>query len=408
MKSLNAANQVNQPQGTHPKGKKRKRLWEISNDLFCSICGTCLDLDEQRTILKKLHIDHKTMTDHEIHAFMVHNLYSENKLSRRLDSHLNAKYSYEISRLGEHHEEQFMATWQEHVKSGDICALYWVAVTHRGLSEKALHRVFSDVHMMSHLNGGKTRQEKKEYDRLLRANSELSAKLQQEKKLRKKLNIELAILEKTCRNLENRIQSLPHSAAAEHRDLTQANSTIERLVQENQELKVALTQVQESLPASLELAENLKKEKTNLKSELWLQKEINIQLYREVESLINNCRCDNCVCSQAEYCTDLCEKRVLVVGGLTKLRSFYRDLVKNLGGNFEYHDGYLHSGERELEALIKKSDIILCPIDCNSHGACSCVKKICSRVNKPYQMLPSSSLSSISQALAATGKPDNS
>ncbi len=33
------------------KRNKRKRIWNISSDLFCSLCGTCLDMDEQRMIL---------------------------------------------------------------------------------------------------------------------------------------------------------------------------------------------------------------------------------------------------------------------------------------------------------------------------------------------------------------------
>ncbi|HBQ26872.1 MAG TPA: hypothetical protein DD791_10805 [Syntrophomonas sp.] len=208
MDDLNIATQGNELQYRLDKAKKRKRIWEISHDLSCSVCGTCLDLDEQRMILKKLHIDHKTFTDHDIHACMVQSLCSENKLSRRLESHLNDKYRYVISQFGELDEDQFMAVWQDHMKSGDICGLYWIAVTHKGLSEKSMHNIFCEVHMLSHLNGGKVRKEKSEYDRLFHVNSDLQAKLQQEKEKRKELAKELASLEKIRRNLETKIRSL--------------------------------------------------------------------------------------------------------------------------------------------------------------------------------------------------------
>jgi len=408
MNGLNTTNRVNQLQLIPDKSKKRKRMWEISNDLFCSVCGTCLDLDEQRMILKKLHIDHKAYSDHEIHAFMVQTLYSENKLSRRLDSHLNDKYRYEVFQFGNYDEDQFMAVWQDHMKSGDICGLYWAAVTHTGLSEATVHRIFCDVHMLSHLNGGKARQEKSEYDRLLCVNSELSAKLQQEKKSRRELAKELASSERVRRSLEIKVQELGKSVSADPHELLNANITIDRLVNEGCQLKDSLNQAEDARRESLELMQIVNKEKGRLESELLVQKEINLQLYQEIASLICNHYCDRTDCSQDECCPNLCEKRVLVVGGLTKFKSFYRDVVENLGGNFEYHDGYLQSGEKELECLIKKSDIILCPVDCNSHGACLCVKKICNRINKPYQMLPSSSLSSISYALTAAGKLDPS
>ncbi|MEA4924414.1 MAG: DUF2325 domain-containing protein [Syntrophomonadaceae bacterium] len=403
MDGLNIKNPVNQLQLVPDKSKKRKRAWEIPSDLFCSVCGTCLDLDEQRMILKKLNINHKTLSDHEIHAFMVQGLYSENKISRRLDSHLNDKYSYEISEFGKYDEDHFMKVWQEQVKSGDICGLYWAAVTHQGLSEKAMHRFFCDVHMMSHLNGGKTRQEKSEYERMLRVKSELLDKLRQEKKKSKGLAKELALLEKNYRTLTTKLQSLETTPPGSQ-DLPKVNSPIDRLAQENRDLNAKLKQTEHDLSDCLELVHNFEKEKERLESDLRVQKENNMQLYNEIDSLIRSLSWDKQECLQNECCSGLCEKRVLIVGGLTKLRSFYRDLIENLGGNFEYHDGYLRSGERELEGLIKKSDIILCPVDCNSHGACLSVKKICNRIKKPYQMLPSSSLSSISQALTVVSK----
>lgn len=398
MNSFRNLSPINKPPGEAKKSYKRKRLWEIPSDLFCSLCGTCLDMDEQRMILKKLNMEHRDISDHEIHKLMVKCLYSENKLSRRLDSHLNEKYRYEFSQFGSCDDAGFMAVWREHMKSGHICGLYWVALTHKSLSDLTQYHVFCDVHMLSHLNGGKSRQEKNDYARLLRVNSDMSARLKQEKKKRRELAKALDSAEKTCRDLEIRIQNLLKSPAADPRDLLKANNTIERLADQNQKLKCDLEQSETALKESLKTVQDIKKLKAGLESELWSHKEINRQLFKEIDNLINYQQCIKC--SQTECCPNLCDKRVLIVGGLTKLKCFYREVVENHGASFEYHDGYLKSGERELEHLIKKSDIILCPVDCNSHNACLCVKKICNRVNKPYQMLASSSLSSISQALA--------
>lgn len=405
MNSIRNGSLINKSSGKDKKSLKRKRLWEIPSDLFCSLCGTCLDMDEQRMILKKLNMEHRDISDHEIHKVMVQCLYSENKLSRRLDSHLSDKYRYEFSQFGECDDAGFMAVWQEHMKSGDICGLYWVALTHKNLSDHTQYQVFCDVHMLSHLNGGKSRQEKNDCDRLQRVNLDLSARLQQEKKRRKELVKALDSAEKTRRDLESRIQHLLKTPAADSQELVKANNTINVLTSQNQKLQEELEQKDTALQESLKTALDIKKLKAGLESDLWRQKEINQQLFREINTLINPRQCIDCQCSQTNCCAKLCDKRVLIVGGLTKLKGFYRDVVENHGASFEYHDGYLKSGERELEHLIKKSDIILCPVDCNSHNACLSVKKICNRVKKPYQMLSSSSLSSISQALASEGKP---
>jgi hypothetical protein len=89
----------------------------------------------------------------------------------------------------------------------------------------------------------------------------------------------------------------------------------------------------------------------------------------------------------------------LLVGGITRLHAFCRDVVEEMGGEFRRHDGRPGGGERMLESMIGWADVVLCPVDVNSHRACLSVKKICRKMEKPYHMLPSSSVSSISRAL---------
>jgi len=45
--------------------------------------------------------------------------------------------------------------------------------------------------------------------------------------------------------------------------------------------------------------------------------------------------------SGAEDCPlfDLCGKRILIVGGITKIKTFYRRAIEKKGAVFEYHDG---------------------------------------------------------------------
>ena len=103
--------------------------------------------------------------------------------------------------------------------------------------------------------------------------------------------------------------------------------------------------------------------------------------------------------SKAEDCSlfDLSGKRILIVGGITKIKTFYRRAIEKKGAVFEHHDGW---GKHGLEGLVRRSDMILCPVNCNSHNACLIVKKLCKKYCKRVQMLPNSSLSSISQALS--------
>jgi len=96
----------------------------------------------------------------------------------------------------------------------------------------------------------------------------------------------------------------------------------------------------------------------------------------------------------------VCIRKVLLVDGMTKMKHFYRGLIESNGCEFDYHDGYISKGPRNLEARVKRAELILCPVDCNIHGACHKVKGLCKKHDKMLKILPSSSLTCISNALA--------
>lgn len=385
--------------------KSRRCIWEVDNTLHCSVCGTCLDIKDQRDILKKLKIDQKNLTDYEIHGIVVQSCFSKNKLSLRLDKFLNQKYHYELAHFAEYEERDFVKVWQEHLKSGNICGLYWVAVTHRGISSDTLYTMFCEVHMLSHLNGGNIRKERAAYKRSTDFSSELSAKLKAEKKNSRSLSLQLKAAQEKCSQLE--IKLFAHQTKLEKLiEIENSQEQIGELESRNQELERQNQELQQKLDLScnesqdyLNLVEGLRQEKDLLLEQLSAQEEINRQLYLETDEILGQFNCDIAPCGKTAEEQKLCAKRVLVIGGLIKLKGYYKDMVEKQGGTFDYHDGYLHAGEKGLEERIKRSDIILCPSDFNSHGACYSVKKICKKLNKPYQILPSSSLNCISQAL---------
>jgi hypothetical protein len=101
---------------------------------------------------------------------------------------------------------------------------------------------------------------------------------------------------------------------------------------------------------------------------------------------------------------DLCPFRVLIVGGLSTLIPHYQDLVESGGGEFKHYNSLNGSSERSLRPMIGWADVILWPIAFNGHRACLSVKKLCKKMQKPYKMLPHSSMSTISQVLESVSK----
>ncbi len=86
------------------------------------------------------------------------------------------------------------------------------------------------------------------------------------------------------------------------------------------------------------------------------------------------------------------------------MEAFYRKLIEEKGGIFDYHDGYMKGGTKGLENRVKRADVVLCPVNINSHNACSMVKRLGKRYRRPVQMLDGSSLSAISKALLESQK----
>lgn len=113
------------------------------------------------------------------------------------------------------------------------------------------------------------------------------------------------------------------------------------------------------------------------------------------------CPCSGC-CRDCENC-DLRGLRVLLVGGITRIQDRYRAVIEERQGIFEYHDGYVRKGTDALGEQIRRSDVVICPVTCNSHGACMAAKAFGKKFNKPIFMLPRASCSALSQAMNHIG-----
>jgi hypothetical protein len=91
--------------------------------------------------------------------------------------------------------------------------------------------------------------------------------------------------------------------------------------------------------------EDLRCQNNKLLSELEGQREMNDYLKKEIEEILGQfstlTRCD-------ETCPsfDLCRKRILIVGGIRRMESLYRQLIEENGGIFEYHDGHVRGGKK--------------------------------------------------------------
>ncbi len=382
------------------EGSLPLRLWEIEYFFKCPVIGTCLDINEQKQILKKTGISFKNKTPFEIHEILVEKSEDENPISRKVECRLNQKFKREIAEFFHLEEDEFIHLWKTCVEDGKIEGIFWVAAIRPNLSKEARMVVFGDIHMEMHLSSGRNRKVRQRLAHQQRENSRLAHRLKQItsilrdlKKENKKLEKDLSELHNTCALLEKTNQELEQELSE-----LRENSLITRLQGKNQQLKADLRNSQGDMKLNQQRICTLQDQSAQLLSKLEKQRDLNSHFRSEMErataQVLALDRCD-------ETCPsfDLCQKRILIVGGITKIEALYRQIVEENGGIFDYHDGYMKGGVKGLDNQVRRADMVLCPTNCNSHTACLVVKKLGKKHRTPVRMLPSSSLNSISQTL---------
>lgn len=102
---------------------------------------------------------------------------------------------------------------------------------------------------------------------------------------------------------------------------------------------------------------------------------------------------------------DICEKcplqgrKVMIIGGLDRLESSYRETVSRLGGECVFHTGKLRNGNRRLQQRVANADLVVFITSINSHAALNAVKKECKRCSKPFCALRQTGCGSLEDTL---------
>ena len=365
----------------------------ISDYLSCPVIGACLSLGEQKKLLKKSRIDIREMTDYKIHEKLVNSRKSESPLTRRIQQYLDRKYPKEVAEFGLCSEEDFFRAWRKSLKTGEIEGLLWAGATNPFISFRGTRKIFADMHMLNHLQGKQTRKAIKENQILLEKNKSLKTKLKAAQKRANESAQTVTKLEHTHQTLAAELET----ARQEIRTLKAENDQ-NALKQENERLQTKLEKTENILQTRIAALEKAEEENKTISEALDTQTKINQHAKVEINQLIRKVQFEEANCQTCPN-RDLCDRRVLLVGGLTSLQTIYRSLVEDYGGEFKYHDGKLSNGERVLENMVGWADVILCPVDVNSHNAALGVKKLCKKMDKPYVILRSSSVTSIATAL---------
>lgn len=388
-----------------PKAKAPLRFWEIQGFFKCPVVGMCLTLAEQKRMLKKTKLSKKNTSPFEIHEAIVACSESENLVSRRVDRLLQRKFGKEANELLELDHDAFMVHFKEADAAGDYTAALWATAVHPGLPVTRKRVIFGLVHMSMHWSG-------EQHLKMNRKLSDQRGRLAEMRRCNKAVAQEKHDLEEENQQLRRTHADLKACLAAAEKEMERMRKVLvhpapavdaENLAQENQFLRSELEALYETHHRQQRQVEALKEKNRQLASQLGHQAELNRRFRQQAQPLIAKMAAKSC-CDESCPVFDLCRKRILIVGGMSRMESLYRELIEAGGGIFEYHDGYMKKGTRRLESRLKRADVVLCPVNCNSHTACSVVKSLAKKHRKTVHMLANSSLKAVSQAIWGSGE----
>lgn len=395
----------------------QRKLSEFHGALICRLLGLTLDEKELVKVATKAGIKFnlgRQPTTAEIHGALVHACSNEDSVSNYVGKILRARFEPYRRRL----EGLDPKGICELIETGDgfkdapLQALIWFAVRnqHKEIGQVEA-RIFNALHMQEHkalrfydalfkmLPDGKAENVIQELGKALKSNEELQRRYKRSERKKEQLRAKIERIEKD--------KSSVGLALAEQKQLN------ERLRKELEKLggKSAVEQI-DSLKKEIEL---LSQEIRTLTQEL---------LKRELHKVPDEFT-ERLICPR-DYGEDvpptlgetdeerdvtlpitLNGKKVAFVGGMESLVPYYKQMVECLGGVFCDYCSGCPLARREIEQLVGKADVIFCPVDINSHGACRCVKKVCKLMGKPCCFLRSSGLGTFGRELADFAKSLN-
>lgn len=407
--------------------RRRKKLWEIGEGHHCSILGTCLRrTDLRRFAKKKIFKVESGASDYQIHLELVGFAASRNPKSRAMHKFLDGRYRAAVKRYAAAPDDEgALELWEQDLKKGTVAGAYWAIMTNQLFSSDVRTEVYGQNHMMSHDNISRKQREQRLNEEIANKSAMLEEVLVSERQLHLKeqraMTCELETLKKVEQKsillvaenkkiiernsrLKSELTGTSLSGKMEKlkEQLRESNKRNAELCAEVDALKSALEESGDLLDLASNSSEEIRLKNTRLEETLTvLRQEVLSMETAMLGSMDASCNCSSCDDQNTNRCPgpDLCGKTILYVGGLHKMVSHYKKLVENHGGKFIHHDGGKEASRAILPKMLGTADAVLCPIDCVSHDACTCVKKICKRYQKPYVMMRSSGLSSLAKGL---------
>jgi Uncharacterized protein conserved in bacteria (DUF2325) len=379
---------------------KRRRIWEISSNVHCSIIGTCLTTAELRQILVKMQLAgaHKD-SDHELHGQSVLLAGRRDHASKLLQKALDRRHRSAIGQFAKaRNVEDLRNLWTRAVQRAEIPGAYWAILTHPLTTEDLVRHVFGEVHMLSHLVGAANRADIRRLRELEIETAALKDKVaRQQRQLRDAFVLRDATIATLTEALSKAIASHSVGSAANGGAGEAESETTAELVSE----------LRKRLASRTASCEEMQRRLQRLKVELDVERKRRFGLEQRESELRDELEAaERSLARQfpdgqpsSDRSIDLSGVTILYVGGRTTNVVQLRMLSEEYGAMFLHHDGGVDDRSGLLASHVAQADLVYFPVDCVSHTAVVVTKRMAQKLGKPYVALRSSGLTSFVSAL---------
>ena len=367
-----------------------KRIREIDNRYHCSIIGTCLTLDEVRRLLEKsCNDDFSDYNDYILHGMAVNGAGEFSRFSNRLTEKLNAKYRKSLFITSKMTiSVQLEKFWKDSFSEGDIAGPYWAVLSHPECTENLKNIAFGEVHMLSHLSGSSERTSRMELNKKNKEIVGLRTQLELCKTSIADTNRQLLRLKKENLHITAELKRYKEEAEPKNQvsdDRVKLNETLQAESEKNRKKYITYK----------ERCEILQQKIFTLMEELNSSREFN----EVISGFTLTEKKQKCTASDiSSLPSDLDGKKVLLVGGRASIVPHCKTVVEIMNGRFIYHDGGREQSRAALQKLVQGADVVICALDCVSHDASRCVKRMC-RDEQQVIMMKNSGLSTFTREL---------
>lgn len=355
--------------------RPNKRIWELRPSTVCKVVGMALLMRDLQRIARKFGIcGNDPLMDEEfaLHTTVVQLCSRDNPVARHTEKLIEKRFLIHGKKVPLDDPARTIRDVRENPEEirAPLWAILWGLATRGRLADEKIETaLFGTIHMMEHrllrdhwklLNSGED-EDTEEGDRdnvILTLKRELLDTQWANKKL-----------EKLIEYLRNQVESSPwvQSAPAATSD---PDISTERPWQCAKNRKI--NDLKELLAEAKYCNYELEAENAQLRGEIQ-------GLFEELRQYEEDLP-DRQLPAAHEAGTQadrLTGKKITFVGGIESLECHYRQIVESVGGRFCRHDGHCNGGESALEDCILGADLVVCPVEVNSHNAAKSVKKIC-------------------------------